>query len=145
MNIPGFYVSTAKEKLNIHWVCVQLQNSYWGKWLADDQIQRAIANSLCFGVYEEDQVIDGGEIAVTGRQVGFGRVVTDKATFSSAMDIIIDEALRNRGLGSMLIETMLAHPDVRGTINIISTEDASLFYDRFGWTPCPGVLRRDPK
>lgn len=141
--MSDFYISDSREKLNIPWVCHQLRSSYWGEWLDDARIQRALLRSLVFGVYHDD-VMDAGEIAVCGEQVGFGRVVTDGATFSSVMDIIIDEPYRNRGLGTRLMEAMLAHPDVCETVCIISTRDASLWYDKFGFEPCPIVMKRDP-
>ena len=142
--IPGYHVSTSKERLNIPWVCAQIRASYWGAWLTDAKIQEAIRHSLCFGIYKDDTVLDGAEIAVTGEQVGFGRVVTDGVTFSSIMDILIDKPLRNRGLGTMLVTEMVTHPSVKPTICIISTKDASGFYEKWNFYSCQGVLKRDP-
>lgn len=138
-------ISTAKDRLNLPWVCQQIRSSYWGHWLDDKQIIKSIENSLCFGVYGPDQVLDGGEIVLSGEQVAFARVITDKSTFSTMTDLIVEESLRNQGIGTALVEAVLAHPDVKETINVISTEDASLWYDRFGWKPCDGVLKRNPK
>ncbi len=141
--LTGFHVSTDRHRMNVPWVCAQLKATYWGGWYDDLQIQRAMENSLCVGVFADD-VLDGGEIAVCGEQVAFARVVTDRATYSSMMDVIVAEEHRNKGIGSMLVEAITKHPDVRGTINIIATQDASLWYDRFGWRPVHGVLQRDP-
>lgn len=143
--ITGFHVSESREKLNIPWVCAQLRSSYWGGWLKDDQIQAAISRSLCFGLYADD-VLDGGEIALCGEQIGFGRVVTDGHTFSSIMDIMIDEKHRNRGLGTMLMNAILAHQDVRKTICIIGTADRAFWYEKFGFKTCVAdILQRDPQ
>lgn len=142
--ITGYTISTSKEKLSMLWVCQQLRASYWGGWLTDEQIIAACGRSLCFGVYGDD-VIDGGEIALCGEQVAFGRVVTDGHTFSSVMDIIVEEKCRNQGIGTMLMNAMLEHPDVKGTVCIISTQDKGFWYEKFGFETCPIVLKRDPK
>lgn len=139
-----YQITEGRAALNRDWVCSRIRSSYWGGWLTDELIMKSCENSLCFGVYVDD-VLDSGEIAVCGEQIGFGRAVTDGVTFSSLMDIYIEEKYRNRGLGTRLIETMLAHPMIKPTICTISTLDQSLYYEKFGWIPCGTVLKRDPQ
>lgn len=144
--IPGFNVSDSKERLNIPWVCAQIRASYWGFWMTDEMIKEAIRHSLCFGIYRDDTVLDGSEIAVTGEQVGFGRIVTDGVIFSSVTDLLIEQSVRNRGLGTMLLTGMMTHPRVKPTICILGTRDASGFYEKWGFKYCPvPVLQRDPR
>ncbi len=140
----SFQISDSPEALNLPWICAHIKGTYWGGWLTDDQIIRSTQNSLCFGVYRSDDVIDGGEIAMCGEQVGFGRAITDGVTFSSLMDIYIERQYRNQGLGTMLINRMLAHPAIKPTICIISTQDGSLFYEKWNFNSCGTVLKRDP-
>lgn len=138
-----FHITDSQEALDLPWICAHLKKTYWGGWLSDGQIIESTKNSLCFGVYK-DEVFDEGELAVCGEMVGFGRAVTDGVTFSSLMDIYIDKNYRNQGLGTRLINTMLAHSKIKPTICTISTLDQSLFYEKFGWEPCGTVLKRDP-
>ena len=64
-----FVISTDRRRLNLDAIHKFLAN--WPGWETDGiprpTLERALANSLCFGVYE-------GE-----RQIGFARVVTDYA------------------------------------------------------------------
>jgi hypothetical protein len=54
-----------------------VEESYWAQTRTFEQTKRAILNSLCFGVYLGD------------RQIGFGRVVTDYATFAYVGDVFV--------------------------------------------------------
>jgi GNAT superfamily N-acetyltransferase len=79
-----------------------LSTSYWSEGLPLEVLQRAIAASLCFGVYHG------------GKQVGFARVVTDRATFAYLCDVFVLDAYRGQGLGRWLMEAVAAHPDLQG-------------------------------
>jgi GNAT superfamily N-acetyltransferase len=85
-------------------------------------VATAIANSLCFGLFD-------------GRsQVGFARVVTDRATFAYLCDVYVLESHRGRGLGKWLMETVMAHPDLQGLRRFqLVTRDAHGLYARHGF------------
>lgn len=102
--------------------------SYWARGVPRDQLERALAHSLCFGVYRS------GRLGRLGRQIGFGRVVTDRATFAYLADVFLLEAERGGGLGRWLIETIHRHPDLQGLRRwLLCTRDAHEFYERLGW------------
>lgn len=65
-------------------------------------VERSFAHSLCFGVYED------------GRQIGFARVVTDRAVFAYLMDVFVLPEHRGHGVGESLIRAVLDHPDLQG-------------------------------
>lgn len=96
-----------------------------------EAIVRSIEGSLNFGVYTE------------GRQVGFARVVTDEATFGWLCDVFVDEASRGLGLGSWLIETIVADPRLAGLRRfVLATRDAGELYRRHGsFGPLPNPER----
>ncbi len=97
------------------------QRAYWALGRPCEVVQRSIENSLCFGVYVQDQ------------QVGFARVVTDYATFARLCDVFILEAHRGRGLGKRLVEAVVAHPALRGLGRLLlATRDAHALYRRHG-------------
>lgn len=135
---PVISISNDKWRLDLPWVCKSLKESYWGGHLSDSQIITAIANSLCFGVYE---IIPN---AFKAKQIGFARVVTDHACFSSVTDVIIDEAYRGRGYGTTLMQAVVAHPSVAGTISILASRDARALYAKVGYSPTNFVMQRNP-
>jgi GNAT superfamily N-acetyltransferase len=113
------------------------RDSYWAKQVPRAVVERAIANSLCFGLYEAE------------RQIGFARVVTDAATFGYLADVFIVASHRGRGLGRRLMQAVMAHPDLQGLRRfMLATRDAHGLYAQFGFAaPArPEVLmeRHDP-
>jgi len=88
-------------------------------------MERSFNNSLCFGVYHSG-----------AGQVGFARVVTDKATVAYLCDVFILEAHRGKGLSKQLMETVLAHPDLQQLKRFhLATRDAHGLYAQFGFEP----------
>lgn len=119
-----FIISTDKNRLDLPFIHGFLSNSYWAKDIPEEVVQRSINGSVCFGVY------DGN------RQVGFARVVTDKATFGYLADVFIDEIYRGQGLGKWLMETILANPELQGFRSWqLATKDAHALYAKFGFKP----------
>lgn len=121
----GFRISTDKQLLDINVIFRYLsEDAYWSKDIPRDIVERSIEHSLCFGVYRETA------------QIGFARVVTDKATFAYLADVFILEAWRKQGLSKWLMEVILAHPDLQGLRRwLLATMDAHGLYLQFGFTP----------
>jgi len=98
--------------------------SYWAKKIPLAIVQKAISNSLCFGVYKD------------GKQVGFARWITDIATFAYLCDVYIEEEFRGLGLSKKLMSLMLFHPDLQGLRTYsLATLDAHNLYAQFGFKP----------
>ena len=118
----GYTISTDKDRLDIPLIHEYLsQHSYWAKGRPLDVVQRSIQNSLCFGVYQDEE------------QVGFARVVTDYATFSWLCDFFILESHRGRGLGKWLIATIVEHPELQSAKQfLLATRDAHELYRQYG-------------
>ena len=119
-----FTISTDKQKLDIayihHFLSVE---SYWAVNIPLAVIQKAIAGSLCFGLYD-------GE-----KQIGFSRMVTDCATFAFLADVFVDPAYRGKGLSKWLMETILAHPGLQGLRRfMLATHSAHGLYAQYGFT-----------
>jgi GNAT superfamily N-acetyltransferase len=114
------------------------QESYWARDIPRSVVQRSIAQSLCFGLYEAD------------RQIGFARVVTDGATFGYLADVFILASHRGQGLARRLMAAVMAHPDLQGLRRfMLATRDAQGLYRQFGFAAPknPQVLmeRHDPE
>ena len=126
----GFTISTEKEKLDIELIHSFLNRTYWAEGISKETIRRSIEGSLCFGVFEND------------KQVGFARMITDKATFAYLADVFIIEEYRGRGLSKWLMEVIMSHPDLQGLRRmILATKDAHGLYKQFGFTPLINVDR----
>jgi GNAT superfamily N-acetyltransferase len=99
-----------------------LAQSYWSGGISREILERGIANSLPFGVY------DGAH------QVGFARVVSDYATFAYLADVFVLESHRGRGLSKRLMEVIRSHPKLQGLRRWhLVTRDAHGLYRQYGF------------
>lgn len=128
----GFFVSSTSALIDIEWTIATLQNTYWGQHRTRHQIAESLRHSLCFGLFEH-VVRDGASLQPADRQIGFGRVVTDYATFSELVDVVIDPAYRKRGLGKFLVRTIVRDPRISKTVINLGTRDAHTFYESLGF------------
>ncbi|ACO78427.1 GCN5-related N-acetyltransferase protein [Azotobacter vinelandii CA] len=121
---PELRVTTDKDELDLERIHELLKSAYWSKNIPLEIVERAFANSFAFGLLHE------------GKQIGFGRFVTDYATFAYLADVFIEEPYRGRGYARLLIDTVLAHPDIRGLRRILlATADAHGVYAPCGFEP----------
>ena len=120
----GYLISTDKELIDFDTVHGYLsRDSYWAQQIPAETLKRGIENSICFGVYKEKQ------------QLGFARVISDKATFAYICDVFILPEFRGRGLSKWLIQTIVSHPDLQGLRRwSLATLDAHGLYKQMGFT-----------
>ncbi len=117
-----FTVTDKREDLDIETIHSFLRESYWAKGIPRSVVEKAVNNSLCFGLYHSSE------------QVGFGRAVTDQATFAYLADVFVVPAYRGRGLGKWLVSCVLAHPELQGLRRwILATLDAHGLYEQNGF------------
>jgi GNAT superfamily N-acetyltransferase len=119
----GFTVSDDTARLDLDVVHGYLARSYWAEGIPRDLVARSVRHSLCFGLYDP-----------AGRQVGFARAVTDRATYAYLADVFVLEEAQGRGLGTWLTECVMAHPDLQGLRRFaLVTRDAHDLYRKFGF------------
>src|SRR5262245_28269514 len=122
-NREEYSISTDKSELDIATIHAFLTRSYWSPGIPRATVERAIANSLCFGLYHMSE------------QVGFARVITDTATFAYLADVFILEPHRGKSLSKWLMETIKEHKDLQGLRRfMLGTRDAHGLYKQFGFT-----------
>jgi len=122
-------ISTDRSRLDPTAILALLRTTHWGGDLTREHLVCAIANSVAFGVYEGT------------RQVGFGRVVTDLATFGYLTDIVVAPSHRGRGLGRWLTDCMVAHPQLQGFRRLaLLTRDAETLYRKAGFEAAAAPL-----
>lgn len=117
-------ISTDKTRLDLDMIHAFLSKAYWSEGIPRDVVERAIANSLCFGAYTEE-----------GKQVAFARVITDTATFAYLADVFVLPEFRGQGISKQLMEAYTAHPELQGLRrHLLATGDAHTLYQKFGFT-----------
>ena len=101
------------------------RQSYWARDIPADVVARALANSLCFGLY-----------TAAGAQVGLARVVTDRATVGYLADVYVLPEHRGRGLSKWLMRVIVEHPELQGFRRwSLLTRDAHGLYRQVGFAP----------
>ena len=108
--------------VQIHrWISEQ---SYWAAGVPMETLRRALEHSIGFAGF------------IGTRQVAFARVTTDRATFAYLADVFVDEDYRGLGYSKILMEAVLAHPDLQDLRRfVLATRDAHDLYRRYGFTP----------
>ncbi len=116
-----YIISTDKAKIDVQLVHKYLCNeSYWSKNIPLDIVKTSIENSVCFTLLYKE------------RQIGFARVITDKATFGYLADVFILEPHRGKGLSKWLMQTILEHKELQGFRGwMLGTKDAHGLYEKF--------------
>lgn len=119
----GFKVSTKLEDLDIDLVYSCISNSSWAKNIPFDVFAKSLKHSLVFGAYGEKN-----------EQVGFARVITDKATFAYLSDVFVLEDYRGLGISKLIMETISHHQELQGLRRfMLATSDAHGLYAQFGF------------
>jgi N-acetylglutamate synthase-like GNAT family acetyltransferase len=120
----GFTITTDNSLLDFDAIFAYLDGqSYWAQGITSERLKKAIDNSLCFGIYQQNKL------------AGFARVITDKATFAYLCDVFILPDYRGNGLSKWLVQTIINHPDLQGLRRwSLATLDAHGLYRQFGFT-----------
>lgn len=103
-------------------------DAYWALGRPREVVERSVAESLNVGAYDD------------GVQVGYARVVTDRATFGWVCDVYVDPSRRGAGIGSRLISSVLAELSPLGLQRVmLATADAHALYAAHGFEPLPNA------
>ena len=120
---PAYEISLDPARIDLAATHAFLARSYWAEGIPLALLRKAVANSLCVAAFSD------------GEQVGFARLVTDRATFAYLADVYVLEPHRGRGLARRLVAALLAHADVQGLRRLmLVTRDAHRLYEGFGFT-----------
>ena len=117
----NFKISSDKKYVNIDILHNMLSRSYQAKDRSREDVEKSVANSLCFSLLKEDE------------QIGFARVITDATTYAIILDMIIMEDFRGQALGQWLVQCICEHPEVSLLRQVLWTGDADSFYRKGGF------------
>jgi ribosomal protein S18 acetylase RimI-like enzyme len=119
-----YSVSDQREELNLEVIHDFLRESYWAKGIPREIVAKTLDHSLCFGLFRHHQ------------QIGFGRTVTDRATFAYLSDVFILPDHRGQGLARWLVSCIRSHPELQGLRRwLLATADAHRLYKEHGFAP----------
>ena len=119
----GYWISCQLNEMDFDIIHGFISNSYWANGMPAGTLQKALANSLCFAVLNQQN-----------QTVAFARVITDKATFAYLADVFVLESERGKGLSKFLVEYIVNHDDLQGLRRfMLATFDAHSLYEKFGF------------
>ncbi|MDC0767732.1 GNAT family N-acetyltransferase [Streptomyces sp. HD] len=123
----GYQISADPDRIDAERVHRWLStDAYWAIGRAREKQDRAIEGSLNFGVYE----------TVSGQQVAYARVVTDRATFAWLCDVYVHPSVRGKGIGTALVADVREHLRSYGIKRmLLATHDAHTVYEKVGFAP----------
>ena len=103
-----------------------LTRSYWAEGIPRAVVEKSVANSFCVGAFEG------------AAQVGFARLITDRATFAYLADVFVLEEHRGQGVARTMLEALDAHPELQGLRRwALFTRDMQPLYAKLGWEAYP--------
>ncbi len=121
--VSGYKASSNIKDMDITVIHDFISTSYWAKGIPLNTMEKAINNSLCFGVFTD-----------SGSQVAFARMVTDSATFAYLSDVFVSKEHRGKGLSKWLMKIIIEHPNLQGIRRMaLATRDAHSLYEQFGF------------
>ena len=121
----GYSLDTSVARLDVPLVHYWLStDAYWALGRPAEVVEKAIAGSVCFGVYD-----------AAGTQVAFARVVTDDATFAWLCDVYVSRPVRGKGLGTWMVQVIREYLMVDRAVPrlLLGTRDAHEVYARVGF------------
>lgn len=118
-----YIIKIGKEHMQLEWVKQLLMQTYWAQSNSYTTIEKSMANSLCFGVFNNE----------LDKQIAFARVMTDYATRFYILDVVVDCDYRSMGIGNLLIDAIINYEPIKALRGLLMTKDAQDFYKKFGF------------
>ena len=121
--MKNYSILIGREFMHIQDILTLLSQTYWANKYSLSTLEKALAHSLSFGVLDE----------ATDIQIAFARVITDFATRFYIVDVVVDEAYRNMGIGNQLVEAIVSYEPIASLRGLLITKDAKELYKKFGF------------
>lgn len=126
----GIEITTDKRHIEFDRVCSFLQGTYWGAGRSPYAIRTSFENSICFTA----RLHDPNHGPHHNEQIGFARVVSDKAFIAYIFDLFVFEEYRGHGIAKRLMTEILSHKELQGVTSfMLGTDNAQDLYRRFGF------------
>ena len=96
----GYKVRKGLEVMDKERVVELLHSTDWARERSTEMIEQSMEQSISYGVFDKNDY-----------QIGYARIISDLTTTFYLMDVVIDEEYRGRGLGKLLMDSIME--DVR--------------------------------
>ncbi|MGH3585912.1 MAG: GNAT family N-acetyltransferase [Pseudonocardia sp.] len=122
-------ITDDRSRIDVDLVHRELAASYWSPGVSRAVVEAAIAGSDCWSAHRD------------GEQVGFARLVTDRATFGWLSDVFVVPAARGAGIGRAMVAAVVERTTQYGLRRLmLATRDAHEVYRPFGFVEPPAGL-----
>ncbi|MBN2440961.1 MAG: GNAT family N-acetyltransferase [Spirochaetales bacterium] len=113
------------ENMDFVKVTKMLSCAFWSIDIKIEEVKQGASNSaLLIGVFMKEN------------QIGYARVISDKTRFAYIMDVYVDEHYRKRGIGQLMINSILTHEKLKDVYQwLLITKDAHGVYSKTGFKP----------
>ena len=118
-----YIISKDKNKMDSNRVLELLHTTYWAAERSLEIMERAIENSICYGVYNQE-----------GYLVAFSRALTDFATTYYVADVVVDKEYRGKGIGKQMIQYVSKDDQLQNMRGLLITKDAHGLYEKYGFS-----------
>jgi GNAT superfamily N-acetyltransferase len=129
----GFLLTDEPLRFDLPAIAALVQSAYWAAERSVEQIAESLTHSTCLVLTRD------------GATVGFVRAISDYSVNSYICDFVIVPEHQSRGLGTWMLETLMAHPALARTSQFLVTFDAQKFYERHGFAPHPYQCMKRPR
>ncbi len=118
-------ITDGVDRVDFELVHSWLKNSYWSPGMPLEKVRRAAkGSSLVVSAHD------------SGIQIGYLRVISDRATFAWIADVYVDEEHRGKGIARAMVQYAQAHADHLGLRRwVLATKDAYRVYETCGFGP----------
>lgn len=123
----SYYIRKGVENMHLEEVAALLHSTDWAKDRTEELIRKSMENACPYGLFLSDCISEGEK----DRQIGFARVLTDGVTTFYLMDLVIEEAYRGQGFGTIMMNQIMKE---NGHLyGMLHTQTAKAFYERYGF------------
>ncbi|NNU28593.1 GNAT family N-acetyltransferase [Isoptericola sediminis] len=123
--MTAYEFSADPSRLDVDWIHAILSTqAFWARGRTRAAQEAAVASSRNYGMYADD-----------GAQVAYARAVTDGVTFAWVADVIVDPAHRRQGLGTRIIDGLMADLEALGLKRVLlkASPEGHELYRRAGF------------
>lgn len=101
------------------------QKMWWSTDRSKEELAILLKHSLPFAVIDNK----------TQHLVGFARVLTDVVRYAYIYDVMTEESLRSKGIGKMIMQAILSHPQLSRVkyLELTCAQDMIEYYKKFGF------------
>ena len=128
-----FILTDEPHRFDMPAIATLLQGTYWAAQRTVEQVAESLTHSTCL------------VLTSAGKTIGFVRAISDHSVNSYICDFIVSPDYQQQRLGTWMLETLMAHPSLARTNQLLITKNAMPFYEKHGFAQHPYVCMRLPR